>query len=396
MAALKSPLTLRFGPKDIRRLPIVEAASRRVTRGVVRIHLAHTPNHVACPACNARTMRRLQPELCTPAMRFPDAAKVWFANHGRELKTGTLETYRAYEWALTKFFQGLRLSEISIGHIETYQMFRTNNEGELWAKTAGASVVNHELNLLSQMLREAGLWGALVDHYRPLEIQKSIARRVMQESEVERFYRVAERSTRFELAYIVAGITNHTTASGIELRMLRLQDVKLEAKTPYVLVEGDHLKEDQRNRIIPLNEVAVHHFKLAIKRARRLGSVEPHHYLFPFRIHRGKFDPERPAGESWLKKQWQGLRKETGLEWLVPHHMRHQAVTELIERDNPEQVVIALAGWGSREMLDHYSHARLGAKKKAVQSIVEAHPLTVMPYTLLGHAAYSDAPGLVR
>ena len=38
--------------------------------------------------------------------------------------------------------------------------------------------------------------------------------------------------------------------------------------------------------VIPLNEEAFKAAVMAVERARKLGSVEPQHYLFPFRLHR--------------------------------------------------------------------------------------------------------------
>jgi hypothetical protein len=49
--------------------------------------------------------------------------------------------------------------------------------------------------------------------------------------------------------------------------------------------------------------------------------------------------------------------------------VRHHAITKLAE--SPEasgQTIMAIAGHVSREMLEHYSHIRQQAKRKAVKS----------------------------
>ena len=55
---------------------------------------------------------------------------------------------------------------------------------------------------------------------------------------------------------------------------------------------------------------------------------------------------------------------------LRPHDLRHHAITKLAESpEASEQTIMALAGHVSREMLEHYSHVRQQAKRKAVESL---------------------------
>jgi hypothetical protein len=50
--------------------------------------------------------------------------------------------------------------------------------------------------------------------------------------------------------------------------------------------------------------------------------------------------------------------------------LRHHAITKLAESSEAsEQTVMAIAGHVSREMLEHYSHIRQQAKRKAVESL---------------------------
>src|SRR5262249_43263830 len=57
------------------------------------------------------------------------------------------------------------------------------------------------------------------------------------------------------------------------------------------------------------------------------------------------------------------------LHGLRFHDLRHQAVTELAEKGTPEQTIVGIAGHVSRRMLEHYSHARLAAKREALNSL---------------------------
>jgi hypothetical protein len=52
------------------------------------------------------------------------------------------------------------------------------------------------------------------------------------------------------------------------------------------------------------------------------------------------------------------------------HDLRHTAITVLAESDASEQTVMAIAGHVSRKMLEHYSHIRMDAKRRAVAALV--------------------------
>jgi hypothetical protein len=64
--------------------------------------------------------------------------------------------------------------------------------------------------------------------------------------------------------------------------------------------------------------------------------------------------------------------------------MRHHAVTKLAENGVADQTLMAIAGHVSKEMLEHYSHIRMEAKRAAVESLTSCTPSAVV-------AAESDA-----
>jgi integrase len=51
------------------------------------------------------------------------------------------------------------------------------------------------------------------------------------------------------------------------------------------------------------------------------------------------------------------------------HDLRHQAITELAEGGAPDATLMALAGHMSRQMLEHYSHVRMAAKRAALDKL---------------------------
>jgi integrase len=138
-----------------------------------------------------------------------------------------------------------------------------------------------------------------------------------------------------ELAELVLTITRNTSASGCELRLSRLDSVDLTSTPPVFRVSGDVTKNDIRPRIIPLNADALEAFRRALGRATKLGSHLPGHYIFPFRVNKAKWDPNRPASKSWLRKQTARLRERTGIKHIKPHTWRHQLCTENVGTGRP-------------------------------------------------------------
>jgi hypothetical protein len=51
------------------------------------------------------------------------------------------------------------------------------------------------------------------------------------------------------------------------------------------------------------------------------------------------------------------------------HDLRHHAITELAESQASDRTVMAIAGHVSQRMLAHYSHVRIGAKRKALDAL---------------------------
>lgn len=71
---------------------------------------------------------------------------------------------------------------------------------------------------------------------------------------------------------------------------------------------------------------------------------------------------------SW-RSAWRRLTRAAGLRGLRFHDLRHHCITRLAEAGVPEQTLMAIAGHVSREMLEHYSHIRMQAKREAVAAL---------------------------
>jgi integrase len=93
-----------------------------------------------------------------------------------------------------------------------------------------------------------------------------------------------------------------------------------------------------------------------------MGANRPEHYIFPFRLHRGRWDPTKPSSDSWLRNSFGSLRDAAGLPWLTPHCFRHMAITAMLENGAAPETVRHIAGHVSETMMRHYSHNRLATQ----------------------------------
>jgi integrase len=198
------------------------------------------------------------------------------------------------------------------------------------------------------------------------------------------------------VAYCAAVLAVNTTCRGVELKHLRWRDVDLFDRS---IVVRRSKTVGGRNRPIPLNADAMAALSRLRDRAEGIGSAEPEHFVFPA-CQRLQIDPTRPQ-KTW-RTAWRSLVKaaakragdqaaklatETGGnieearkramlpyisesgERLRFHDLRHQAITELSEAGAPDATIEALAGHLSREMLEHYSHVRMAAKRAALDKL---------------------------
>ncbi|HZC22788.1 MAG TPA: tyrosine-type recombinase/integrase [Candidatus Binatia bacterium] len=304
------------------------------------------------------------------ALGFREAAKVWFDSHVQIVGAGTKRHYTNCINRLTTFFGELSLREIHIGHFEQYQQLRT--AGEAGLRHAGPSLVNHELNTLSQILSRANLWAPLAPHYKPMRLPRPKVGCALASEDEERLFRIAGSNPRWKIAYCCALLTANTTAGPNEIRHLRRCDVDLD---PPVIRITEGVKNEYRRRAIPLNSPAAWAMRTLVNRAREIGSTEPDHYLLPHRAPNGEkgFDPTRPIS-SW-RGSWDKLRTAAGMPDLRMYDLRHHAITRLLEdEDVSERTVIELAGHVSRAMLERYSHIRMRTKKEAVDALAKKTP----------------------
>ena len=120
-------------------------------------------------------------------------------------------------------------------------------------------------------------------------------------------------------------------------------------------------------RTIPLNSVLHEALsEYADWYTVRFGELRGDWYVFPYGKPRPD-DPTRPV--TTLKTAWRNLCDKAGVQgrW---HDNRHTLITELAESGAGEQTIMDIAGHASKNMLKHYSHIRMEAKRAALESIV--------------------------
>jgi len=70
-----------------------------------------------------------------------------------------------------------------------------------------------------------------------------------------------------------------------------------------------------------------------------------------------------------LKTSWSNVPKKAAVNgrW---HDNRHTLITDLAESGTGDETIRDIAGHVSKQMLKHYSHIRMEAKRRALEAIV--------------------------
>ena len=302
---------------------------------------------------------------------FAKAATEWLASRTNLVSPNTYRTDKERLVQLLKIFNQRRLCDITGGDVRAYQVTR--------AGMVGSRTINLETKVLRMILRSVKLWARFADDYKPLPENKRGPGRALSSEEENRLFDVASKNPNWVAAYYAALIAANTTARGCEIKGLRLSDVDLISRI--MTIRRVTTKTDAGCRVIPLNDAASWALARLLERAPLLGAAEPEHYLFPAKIWRRKenqvkngigYNPTAPV-RSWANA-WGKLTKAAGLPGLRFHDLRHHSITRMAEAGVPEQTLMSIAGHVSREMLEHYSHIRMKAKREAVATLEPPKP----------------------
>jgi integrase len=232
-------------------------------------------------------------------------------------------------------------------------------------KAEGVShrTINMETLLIRLVLKKAKRWAAIAEDVDQLpESSSAPIARVLASADKAKLMDVAASKPEWDVAFNAAVIAANTASRKIELLTLRWSDVNLEAAVMSIA----RSKTAAGHRTIPLNADAADAFVRLRQRAEEFGGGEPEHFIFPACENgHGHIDFTRP--QKSFRTAWRSLTRASGLKGLRFHDLRHQAITELAEAGAPEATMKSIAGHVSHRMLEHYSHVRMEAKRRAVE-----------------------------
>jgi len=300
---------------------------------------------------------------------FSTAAKDWLdANNARWSDSNT--AIQGFNIAhLSSHFGRMLLADITPERIGKYQAKRKGETYGKPPKKTSSRTVNMEISTLRMILKAHKLWSAIQDEVRMLPERKKIGK-ALTADQARNLLNACHNSPQPSL-YTAVMIFCNTALRNAELRRARWHQVDFLRAEFQV---GEAKTEESAGRIIPLNATALEAFK-AWK--ARWPDAKPEDYIFPSEKLRYKgtgsverrsmtpyaTDLSKPLG-SW-KTAWKTAQSEAGVHARI-HDLRHHAITILAESQTPISTIKAISGHMSPKMVEHYSHVRDEAKRKAV------------------------------
>lgn len=270
-------------------------------------------------------------------------------------------TFAGYAVGHIKRVIGTKMvAEVDDLAVKKYQVTRLGEK-------AAPKSINEETGFLLRILGEQG------DSLRlKLRRQKALKlpsrpniAKAFTEEEITKML-TAAKARRSPSIYPALMLALHAGMRDAEIRGLQWGRVDLVRK---IVTVGDSKTEAGEGRTIPLNEdilaALVDHAKWFLK---RFGETRPQWFVFPA----GKPQPTDPTkAPTSFKTVWARVRKDAGVEgrW---HDARHTFITGLAESGEASDGTIReLAGHTSAQMLKHYSHIGMEAKRRAVKALTK-------------------------
>ena len=262
---------------------------------------------------------------------------------------------------ITRLLGGLMTVDIAEETILRYQLARLK-------ETAAPKTINEEVGLLLRMLEDRG--DALRARLRrkkqlKLKLRPKVGKAFSSDEKARLYEQALHRRSRAVYPALVLAL--NCGLRDKELRQLQWGRIHLDRA---YLVVGETKTEGGSGRTIPLNSTALTAIReYAAWYKEKFGELNASWFVFPF----GKpqpTDPSKPC--TTFKTVWTKIRQDAGVSgrW---HDSRHTLITELAESGAGDQTIQDIAGHVSKQMLKHYSHIRMEAKRKALEGIVAAN-----------------------
>jgi integrase len=287
---------------------------------------------------------------------FERAASEYLQRAEMRVRSSSLRKEQYFLVRPKRCFGRVTCERITAAHIHQLQSEMKNNGCK-------NTYINLVVGATARVLRFAKVWRRTRDDVNRLsERDNKPVARVLQPEQKKRLFQIAGSNPNWMVAYAAALIAANTTARGADLKGLRWADINM--FDGFMAIPDS--KSEAGKRRIPLNRDAMLGFRILLERANQLGIAGSESYVFPACEH-SHIDGKRPQ-KTW-RTAWRNLTRAAGLKGLRFHDLRHQCITELLESGAPEAAVLSIAGHVSRKMMEHYSHIRMEAKRKAVDGL---------------------------
>ena len=226
--------------------------------------------------------------------------------------------------------------------------------------------INEEIGFLLRILGEPGdILRVRLRKRKMLKLKvRNTIGKAYSESEKERMLQEA-RKARSPHIYLALTLALNAGMRDAEIKTLTWTQINFAKE---FLAVGRSKTEGGEGRTIPLNSALLPALTEYVEwYTDKFGKIRPEWYVFPF----GKpypSDPTRPV--TTLKTAWTNVRENAKVTGRF-HDNRHTLITELAESGAGDQTIMDIAGHVSKQMLKHYSHIRMEAKRTALESIVK-------------------------
>ena len=293
---------------------------------------------------------------------FPAAAREWMAaNQARWSKSNVaIQQYNLKH--LSAHVGSMLLADITPQHIGKYQTKRQKEE-------ASNRTINMEISTLRMMMKSARLWAAISQDVRMLPERREVGKALKPDEET-RLLAACRKSPQTSL-YTAVVVFCNTGLRSAELRGARWRQVDFMRAEFQV---GKSKTAGGDGRVVPLNQAALGAFQ---EWRGHWPGAKPEDYIFPSAklMFKGEGSSEqgimtpydvntgKPLG-SW-KRAWSTAKKQAKVQCRI-HDLRHHFISALAQTQTPDATIQAISGHLSHKMLEHYSHVRIEAKRRAV------------------------------
>jgi len=220
------------------------------------------------------------------------------------------------------------------------------------------------------VLKRAKRWHLVSDEIKMLPKSHNVGR-ALEDDEKLILLKAADSNPNWQVAKCATKLVLNTTMRKCEIRGLQWRHVDFIDRT--AAIRRKTTKTDAGERIIPLNDEAMSAIFEMRERAKAFLGDDLSPCWFVFFRHpgfSGAPDPTRPMGPKAWRTAYRKMVKKAGLTGFRFHDLRHHCITELAESgEASDETLMGIAGHLSKKMIEHYSHIRMKAKRRAVEAL---------------------------